>query len=86
MNLVGSLIHNLIDGISIGIAFSTGDKHIYIPVVIAIFAHEIPRELGDVAILLESKFSGKQAIISNGVINLISIVGGIIGLATVDVS
>lgn len=39
MNLVGSLIHNLVDGISIGIAFSTGDKHIYIPVVIAIFAH-----------------------------------------------
>lgn len=86
MNLVGSLIHNFMDGLTIGLAFATGDKHVYTAVVIAVFAHEIPRELGDVAILLESSFNNKQAIVSNGVINLISILGVIIGLATVGIS
>lgn len=54
--------------------------------MVAIFSHEVPRELGDVAILLENRFSGCQAIISNGVINLMSLVGVIVGLCTVGVS
>jgi len=74
------------DGISIGLAFATGNKTFYAPVVMAIFIHEIPRELGDVAILLESRFSGIQAILSNGFINVMSLVGVIAGLATVGVS
>lgn len=43
MNLVGSLIHNFMDGLAIGAAFATGDKKEYIPVFVAIVAHEIPR-------------------------------------------
>jgi zinc and cadmium transporter len=86
MNLVGSLIHNFIDGLTIGLAFSTGYKHVYTPVVIAIFTHEIPRELGDVAILLESKFNYRQAILSNGIINLIAILGVIVGLSISGIS
>lgn len=86
MNLVGSFIHNFMDGLTIGLAFATGNKHIYTPMVIAVFAHEIPRELGDVAILLESSFNNRQAIISNGVINLLSLLGVIVGLATVGIS
>jgi zinc transporter ZupT len=39
MNLIGSLIHNFIDGLATGVAFGTGDKTQYIPVVIAIVAH-----------------------------------------------
>lgn len=86
MNLVGSLIHNFMDGLTVGLAFATGDKHVYTPMVIAVFSHEIPRELGDVAILLESKFNNMQAIMSNGIINLIAILGVIVGLATVNTS
>lgn len=26
MNLIGSLIHNFIDGLALGVAFATGDK------------------------------------------------------------
>ena len=50
------------------------------PVTIGIIAHEIPREMGDVAILLKSKFNEKETIISNGVVNLISLVGVYLGL------
>ena len=86
LNLIGSAIHNIIDGLSIGLAFSTGDSTIYIPVVVAIFAHEIPRELGDVAILLKNKFSSWQTICSNGLFNLLAVVGAIIGLSTSTLS
>lgn len=86
LNLIGSTIHNTIDGLSIGLAFSAGVSTIYIPIVVAIFIHEIPRELGDVAILLKSKFSNWQTICSNGLINLLAIVGAIIGLATNNLS
>ena len=39
MNLLGSFIHNFMDGLALGISFSTGDKTIFIPVLIAIIAH-----------------------------------------------
>jgi zinc transporter ZupT len=39
MNLIGSLIHNFIDGLALGVAFATGKKEALIPVLIAIIAH-----------------------------------------------
>jgi zinc transporter ZupT len=74
------LLHNFIDGAAIGIAFNLGNPNEFIPVTIGIIAHEIPREMGDVAILLKSKFNAKETIISNGVVNLISLVGVWLGL------
>ena len=84
MNLLGSLIHNFIDGLALGIAFATGSAEEIVPVLIAIIAHEIPRELGDVAILLRNEFSEMQTVICNGTINMIYLVGVIIGLAIVN--
>ena len=80
LNLISSLIHNFIDGLAIGIAFSTGHPEEFIPVLVAIIVHEIPREMGDVAILIKNKFSENQTIVCNGTINLISIIGALIGL------
>jgi len=39
MNIIGSFIHNFIDGLAIGVTFATGNKHEIIPVVIAVVAH-----------------------------------------------
>ncbi len=39
LNLLGSFIHNFIDGVTIGLGFATGDVHIYVPIVITVFAH-----------------------------------------------
>ena len=57
MNLISSLLHNFIDGLAIGIAFNVGNPNSFLPVTYGIIAHEIPREMGDVAILLKSKFN-----------------------------
>ena len=43
LNLLGSLVHNCIDGLALGVAFSTGDSKVFVPVLVAIIAHEIPR-------------------------------------------
>ena len=86
MNLLGSLIHNFFDGIAIGVSFATGKPSIIVPVLVAIIVHEIPREMGDVAILLRNKFNEKQTILCNGVINLISLAGTFIGLAILNLS
>jgi zinc transporter ZupT len=43
MNLLGSLIHNFMDGLALGVAFATGDSKVFVPILVAIIAHEIPR-------------------------------------------
>lgn len=86
LNLVGSFIHNFVDGLTTGLVFATGSIIVVEATVIAIFSHEIPRELGDVAILLENRFTGCQAILSNGFINLMSLVGVVVGLCAIGVS
>lgn len=83
MNLIGSFIHNFIDGLALGIAFATANPTEIVPVIIAIIAHEIPRELGDVAVLLKSNFTETQTVLCNGVVNFVSLIGVIIGLAVV---
>jgi zinc transporter ZupT len=39
MNLLGSLVHNFIDGLALGVSFATGDKKVFVPVLVAIIAH-----------------------------------------------
>lgn len=85
MNLLGSVIHNFMDGLALGVGFATGDKKIFVPILVAIIAHEIPREMGDVAILMTNKFNSMQTILCNGFVNLLALVGVIVGLAVADV-
>jgi zinc transporter ZupT len=42
--------------------------------------------MGDVAILMKNNFTGIQTILCNGIINIISLVGVIIGLAVAHLS
>jgi zinc transporter ZupT len=39
MNILGSFIHNFIDGLAIGVTFATGNRQQIISVVVAIIAH-----------------------------------------------
>ncbi|MFH4974971.1 hypothetical protein AB6A40_001680 [Gnathostoma spinigerum] len=64
MIVFGDGLHNLIDGISIGAAFSESLLS-GISVSIAVMAEEFPHELGDVAILLNAGMTLKQTLIYN---------------------
>ena len=86
MNLLSSLLHNFFDGLGIGIGFATGDRNTIIPIVFAIFAHEIPREMGDVGIMIKNGFSNVQTVLCNGFINFLSLLGVLAGLAFGNIS
>ena len=59
--LLGDAVHNLMDGVVIGAAFSTGSS-LGVAASLAVLAHEVPQEMGDFTILLESGFSRSRAL------------------------
>lgn len=64
MSLVADSVHNLIDGLIIGGSFLTSIP-LGISTSIAILMHEIPQEIGDMAILIHGGFSLKKAALMN---------------------
>ncbi|XP_078580844.1 zinc transporter ZIP12-like isoform X1 [Branchiostoma floridae x Branchiostoma japonicum] len=78
--IVGDGLHNLSDGLAIGIAFA-GNLSIGISTSIAVLAHELPHEIGDFAILLKCGMSYKQALLWNFVSALSCFLGLYMGLA-----
>ncbi|MFZ8887576.1 MAG: ZIP family metal transporter [Steroidobacteraceae bacterium] len=75
--LWGDGFHNLLDGVLIAAAFMT-DLHLGIVTAIAVFAHELPQEVGDLAILLQGGMSRLRALTVNVAVSLASVVGGVI--------
>lgn len=64
MIIFGDGIHNFIDGISIGAAF-TDSTLAGVSVAVATLCEELPHELGDFAVLLNAGLSVKRAVIYN---------------------
>lgn len=79
LNLVADFSHNFTDGLAIGASFLAGEKLGYIT-TIAILFHEIPHEIGDFAILVQSGFSKKNAILAQFSTALGAVLGTVIGL------
>ena len=78
MILIGDGIHNFVDGILIAAAFLT-DPKLGLMTSLAIFAHEIPQEVGDFIVLLNAGFSRTRAYVYNLICSLMSLVGGVVG-------
>jgi zinc and cadmium transporter len=62
--LVGDAFHNFVDGIVIAAAFLTSVP-LGIATAFAVIAHEVPQEVGDFAILLDSGYGQKSALALN---------------------
>ena len=62
--LIGDTIHNFMDGIVIAASFLIS-INIGIIVSLSVITHEIPQEIGDFAILLNSGYSKKKAFLLN---------------------
>ncbi len=75
--LAGDTFHNLLDGVLVAAAFMT-NPHLGIVTALAVFAHEIPQEVGDLAILLHGGYSRARAMALNLVSSLTSVVGGVV--------
>jgi zinc and cadmium transporter len=76
--LFGDGVHNAFDGVLIAAAFLT-DVKLGVVTTLAITAHEIPQELGDLAVLLHARMSPVRALWFNAASSLTSILGGLLG-------
>ena len=75
--LIGDAVHNFVDGVLIAAAFLT-DIHLGIVTALAVAAHEIPQEVGDFAILLQSGFSRTKALVFNILSSLTTVLGALL--------
>jgi zinc and cadmium transporter len=64
MLLWGDALHNFVDGLVLGVSFGVSNE-VGLAASIAIFAHELPQEIGDFAILIGSGMSKKRALVLN---------------------
>jgi zinc and cadmium transporter len=76
--MVGDTVHNFLDGILIAAAFLQSTQ-LGIVTALAIVAHEIPQEVGDFVILLNSGYSKVRAFVLNIVSSSATLVGGLLG-------
>ncbi|XP_045175933.2 metal cation symporter ZIP14-like [Mercenaria mercenaria] len=77
--MIGDALHNFVDGIAIGAAF-TENTYLGISVSISVICEELPHELGDIAILLSSGLNMRRSLCYNFLAALTCYVGLVIGI------
>lgn len=82
--ILGDAFHNFLDGALISTAVLTSVP-LGVSTAIAVAAHEIPQEIGDVAILLASGYSRKRALVLNIASGASGIGGALFAYAAVGV-
>jgi zinc and cadmium transporter len=81
--ILGDSIHNFVDGVLIAAAFLT-DVQLGIVTSLAVAAHEIPQEVGDFAILLDSGYSSGKALFYNILASLTTVLGGVLAYFSLE--
>jgi zinc and cadmium transporter len=77
MNLIGDGLHNLLDGMIIGVAYLV-NIGAGIATTIAVALHEIPQEIGDFGVLLHGGFSKGKALLLNFASALVAVLGVVV--------
>lgn len=85
MVIIGDGLHNLTDGMAIGAAFGS-DPVTGMATAFAVLCHELPHELGDFALLLQTGVSIRRAVFLNIVSSILSFIGMIFGLVVAGVN
>lgn len=83
MVVIGDGLHNLTDGMAIGAAFGV-DPVTGMATALAVLCHELPHELGDFALLLQTGVSLRRALFLNIVSSVLSFIGMVVGILIVN--
>ncbi|MDD2763194.1 MAG: ZIP family metal transporter [Opitutaceae bacterium] len=75
--LVGDAVHNFIDGVAIALAFQQSTA-LGMATGLAVIAHEIPQEVGDIMILVHQGYTKTQAMLYNTGSSLTTLVGALL--------
>jgi zinc and cadmium transporter len=76
--IIGDSFHNFTDGVIISSAF-LADVRLGVVTAAAIVAHEVPQEVGDFLVLLNSGFSKSRALAMNALSSLANVAGALFG-------
>ncbi|CAI5720657.1 unnamed protein product [Hyaloperonospora brassicae] len=77
LNLAADFSHNFTDGLAIGATFVRGKGW---TTTVAMLLHELPHEIGDFAILIQSGFTRREAMATQLVTAVGAMIGTVIGL------
>ena len=80
LNLIADFTHNITDGLAMSASFYTSPT-IGATTTMAVFFHEIPHEVGDFALLVQSGFSKRAAMGAQFVTAIGALLGTCIGIA-----
>jgi zinc transporter 7 len=80
LNLIADFTHNITDGLAMSSSFYASPT-IGATTTVAVFFHEIPHEVGDFALLIQSGFSKKAAMGAQFITALGALLGTCIGIA-----
>ncbi|KAK0718158.1 Zinc/iron permease, partial [Lasiosphaeria miniovina] len=80
LNLIADFTHNITDGLAMSASFYASPA-IGATTTVAVFFHEIPHEVGDFALLVQSGFSKRAAMGAQFVTALGALLGTLIGIA-----
>ncbi|KAE9968886.1 hypothetical protein BLS_005620 [Venturia inaequalis] len=80
LNLIADFTHNITDGLAMSSSFYASPT-VGATTTMAVFFHEIPHEVGDFALLIQSGFTKKQAMLSQFVTAVGALLGTCIGIA-----
>jgi zinc and cadmium transporter len=78
--LIGTGLHNFLDGILLGATFLTS-IHLGIVLTIAVVAHQIPQEVGDISVLLAGGMRRGRALLLSALSGATMVVGGLASYA-----
>ena len=76
MILMGTGLHNLMDGVLLGATFLTNTR-LGIVLAIAIIAHQIPQQVGDISVLLSAGAPRGRALLLSALSGATMVVGGL---------
>lgn len=79
VNMVADSLHNFVDGFLIATAYMVSIPA-GVGTTVAVLLHEIPQEIGDVAVLLHAGFSRARAITVNMISASLAILGAVLAL------
>ena len=80
LNLIADFTHNITDGLAMSSAFYASPT-VGATTTVAVFFHEIPHEVGDFALLIQSGFSKRAAMGAQFVTAIGALLGTCIGIA-----
>jgi zinc and cadmium transporter len=83
MVIIGDAFHNFLDGVIIGTAVRTSIP-LGVSTALAVATHEIPQEIGDMAILLHSGYSRRRALVLNLLSGASAVLGAIVAVFALE--